>query len=119
MVSPSVELRESVRVLSLSPSEQLQYLRCIGLVNAHDFDYLDINVDELALQFEDAFIRIDAIDLPYEQELKVKELDQILKVRSSPIFQSFWTVRALFEDDDWEIIRRHARECFKKLNDRR
>lgn len=102
---------EALRILSSASGEQEHYLQRFFNRTAlpEDFD-----VDELALQFDDAvnagFAMREANEISEEQLRKMKELDDFFTSFSGKQNGDLWTVKALREHSLWNDARLMARD---------
>jgi hypothetical protein len=113
------QLRHAVSVLAASPENQILSLIEIGLVNgSRPIDELT-NVDELALQFEDATYLLGG--LVHEGHLSpiaaeaIGGLSEFLLNLSGRKNSDFWTIKALRADPRWVQVRQLARECLSVM----
>ena len=102
-------LISAIRVLSNGPDEQANYIRILfGIPNSED----DGNIDELALELEDAFFGADAelraLTINHDQYQNIKKLDDKLDKMSGKKNAHLWTIKALNVEKDWAEVRRLA-----------
>lgn len=111
-------LREAVRVLSLPAPLQEDYLVGIGHFRGAIRRDLDWNVDELALQFEDAMLatRADIGSRLPEIADCIRAVDGKLAEMTQRGDRSLWTLRAIFLSEDWSEVRRLGARAFEMLN---
>jgi hypothetical protein len=113
------QLRHAIGVLAASPEDQLLYLTQIGHAdNSRPMDE-STNIDELALQFEDATYLVRGLVLSGELNDKAEEslanLNNLILRLSGAKNSEFWTIRALEEDSRWGEVRALARECLSEI----
>lgn len=110
-------LLEALRVLSSSAPLQEQYLASIGHFRGSTGRDLDRNIDELALQLEDALYGSQSeIKLRYPSAAAaVGAVDNKLAEMTHRGDSSLWTLRAVFESRDWSEVRELAAQALEAL----
>ena len=100
------DLWDAVLNLSLPFNDQLSILEAMGNREA---------VDELALALDDVFwVAKEAFDrnqLSRSELASLNELNSALNEMSGPVKAEIWTVEALQKSQEWENIRRLARQA--------
>jgi hypothetical protein len=119
MVTSLEQLRDAIGVLAASPTDQQSYLAEIGhFSNLRKVDKLT-NIDELALQFEDATYLVVGLvqrrELTAEAARCVEKLDAAIAQVSGNGNSDFWTIGALYEDSRWTQIRVLAQDCLSEI----
>jgi hypothetical protein len=103
-------LIRTVGVLAWSASDQMDYLRSVGLPEG---------VDELALELHDGALLMPQFLtlrwLPQEAAEAIAFLDQYLGSMSDPERSSEWTASALQSGKQWEYVRQLALQVLKLI----
>jgi len=101
-------IRQCLTTLSSSPEEQVAYLSTLG-----------VDVDELALEFDDATLPTAAMlrsgELNSEQGHCIARLNERLEAMSGHGNKRLWTTEALRSAPEWTHVRALARECLEIL----
>ena len=104
------QLISSVRVLATSPDGQLRHLADLGTPQL---------ADELALDFNDAFVLLDQLVgrgyLTGDQARALVALDDQLKVMSGPENADLWRPDSVRDSPQWERVRMLANEARRVL----
>ena len=102
------ELVDCVRILSLSAFEQIGYL-----------DSLKGDIDELALDFHDAYLMCSQMlqrrEITDESFAALTALDQQLTSMSGQERCQLWTEDALYSSQEWVCVRSLARNALGSL----
>jgi hypothetical protein len=100
-INAKKSLIDALERLSASASEQIKYLRKLGVLPS---------IDELALEFDDAFVLLpELVQKGYftdHQANKIRLVDHHLSIMSDK--KQLWTIKALESHSDWAEIRRLA-----------
>ncbi|HEY1178485.1 MAG TPA: hypothetical protein VGF17_20200 [Phytomonospora sp.] len=78
-------------------------------------DRHDVPVDELALEFDDAFHLVSILDADEAAVAALREIDAALSAMSGPARAAHWTTEALAADAEWREVRRLAGACLTRL----
>ena len=112
-------LKEAVEILAMSAKKQESYLKDIGFITSSNLENKLLNIDEIALQFEDVYEMIETISTEYGfgQILinNLNGLDELLSEHSGSNAANFWTITSLWNDPRWEKIREKARACLSLM----
>jgi hypothetical protein len=104
------ELHKCTKVLSSSASEQIAHLHK-GEATVH--------VDELALEFDDAFANVatllDGNEVDAQQAASLGELGAMLASMSGKPNAALWTHDALRRRGEWAQVRTLAARCHREL----
>ena len=119
MVNQVEQLKKALEVLGSSYIQQRAYLSSVFGRHADiSFDD-DMNVDELALQFEDASLGVNNIQPSASVSVsfveKISRLSALLQSLSGESNANFWTIRALRDDARWATVREKASDCLRQL----
>ncbi|MDE8650492.1 hypothetical protein [Novosphingobium album (ex Liu et al. 2023)] len=113
-------MEEVIRVLSLKFSDQVAYLTKIGLLSENNKNDDLVNIDEIALQFEDyycAYRSFKAIDDNHKVIMELlSAIDKIFERKSLPGNSKFWTIYGLKNDDEWDLIRKLSKKCLSFMD---
>jgi len=105
-----IRLRSTVERLSQPAEEQERYLDALGVADS---------VDELALEFDDAYrpVRhmLDTAGVSKEGVEMLSALDAQLDAMSGEEHAALWRRQALRGSPEWESIRIHARSLLRLL----
>lgn len=120
-MTPLQQLRYAISVLAASPEKQLRYLVEIGHIDdSHAIDSRT-NIDELALQFEDATYLVPGLlrrgHLTPKANRLIDKLNDFTLGLSGVENSEFWTIRALSEDSRWAQVRALAQDCLSEMTE--
>lgn len=120
MVKQLQQLREALAVLANDAGDQLAYLTEVGHIGDRD-DLSNLrNIDELALQFEDANYVTNGLReggiISRSAQAAVSRLSVELMTFSGNNANGFWTIGALKTDPRWLRIRKLARKALVELD---
>lgn len=111
MISPEdqfLRLRSTIERLSRPAGEQESYI-----------DSLGVSIDELALEFDDAYKAIqhmlDRVGVSTDGADHLSSLDAQLEEMSGSERSALWTRQALRESPEWKLIRARAKSALDAL----
>ena len=116
-----MQRNEIVRTLSNLAAEadqQVMYLESLGLPGYVKLGSPDLrNVDELALEFDDAILVRRSLrrsgELSAEQLKCLLKLASILSSMSGQENAELWTIEALYTRREWKAVREKAMDCLQ------
>jgi hypothetical protein len=110
---------DALAKLASDPDAQVCFLEGLGLPGYEKPSGRDLrNIDELALDFNDAIISADTLRNCgefTERELEcLLSLDSLIDNMSGETHAQLWTVEALYASPEWQVVRRTAQTCLDR-----